>query len=135
MKVKFYDYNQMDIMYLDVDAISQEVIFATKKRDSEGEYFVSIYADGFASYGYTRDCDPLHRNKPYTWSSRPEVINEVFDLNGTDLQLAKYSIGVREEGLSYWSRGILLSKAIKIASDNAELLHYGIEAFKENNIN
>jgi hypothetical protein len=124
MKVKFHDYNQMDNMYLDVDAMSQNVIYADEKKTDDGTFFVKIYADGFASYGLRVDCDPWHNNQSYTWSSRPEVINQVFNLNGTSLQLAKYSIGVNG-----YDRGILFEKACEIALEYQNLLHYGYMAF------
>lgn len=128
MKVTFQDYNQMDNMYLVVTALSQDVIYADEKKTEDGTFFVEIYADGFASYGLRVDRDPWHNNQPYTWSSRPEVINQVFSLNGTPHQLAKYSIGVNG-----YARGILFEKACEIALANQELLHYGYMAFFCNN--
>lgn len=124
MKVQFLDYNQMDNMYLVVDAMSQDVIFEDECKTDEGTFFIKIYSDGFASYGLRVECDPWHNNEPYTWSSRSEVINEVFNLNGTKHQLALYNIGVNG-----CSRGILFDKACEIALDNEELLHYGYMEF------
>lgn len=133
MKATFRNFNGMDNMYLDVESMSSEVAFTSKQRDEEGVFFVTIYSDGLAEYGYIEDCDPLHGNKPYVWSSRPEVINEVFNLNNTSLQLAKYSIGVRDDEYCYIDRGILLSEALRIAANNAESLHYGYDEFERNN--
>lgn len=130
MKVEFANYNQMDNMYLIVDSMSDKVIFTDKKVDKEGEFFVTIYEDGFASYGYLEYCDPLHGNKPYVWSSRCAIINKVFNLIGTELQLAIYNVGVTNNPNScYCSRGILLSKALEIAKENVELLHHGYDEF------
>lgn len=130
MKVRFLDYNQMDNMYLDVDAISQNVIFASEKRDesNEGTFFVRIYSDGFADFGYTVDCDSWHDNQPYTWSSNPECINKVFGL-ADKLKLGKYTVGVREGDHCYIARGITFEKACEIALDNEDLLHYGYMRF------
>lgn len=130
MKVKFLNYNRMDNMYLDVDAMSQDVIYANEKRDesNEGTFFVRIYSDGLAEFGYTVDCDSWHNNKPYTWSSRPEVINEVFGLTDK-LKLAKYTIGVRDDDRCYIARGITFERACEIAHDNEDLLHYGYMEF------
>lgn len=130
MKVKFLDYNQMDNMRLDVDAMSQDVIFTSEKRDESntGTFFVRIYSDGLADFGYTVDCDSRHDNKPYTWSSNPECINKVFNLEGS-LKLAAWTIGVRDDDLVYVSRGITFERACEIALENEELLHYGYMAF------
>lgn len=130
MKVQFLDYNQIDNMYLDVDAMSQDVIYADEKRDesNEGTFFVRIYSDGLAEFGYTVDCDSWHDNQPYTWSSNPECINKVFGLTG-ELKLAKWTIGVRDDNLSYIARGITFERACEIALDNEELLHYGYMEF------
>ena len=131
MKVRFLDYNQMDNMYLDVDAISQDVIYANEKRDesNEGTFFIKIYSDGFADFGYTVDCDSWHGNQPYTWSSNPECINNVFNLEGS-LKLAVWTVGVRDDDKGcYFSRGILFEKACELALANEELLRYGYMAF------
>lgn len=128
MKVKFRNYNDMDNMDLEVEEMSKEVIFSDKKETDGGYFHVDIYADGFASYGLTVHKDPWHNNQEYTWSSRPEIINQVFNLNGTPLQLAKYSIGVNG-----YARGILFEKACEIALANEKLLHYGYMAFFCNN--
>lgn len=129
MKVRFENYNQMDNMYLDVDAISQDVIYANEKKTDNGTFFVKIYADGFASYGLRVDRDPWHNNEPYTWSSNPECINKVFGLTG-ELKLAKYDIGVRDDDKGcYLSRGILFEKACEIALENEGLLHHGYMEF------
>lgn len=127
-KVEFRNYNQMDNMYLEVEKMSKELVFSDKKETADGCFHVNIYADGFASYGLTVHKDPWHNNQEYTWSSRPEVINKVFNLNGTPFQLAKYSIGVNG-----YSRGILFERACEIALDNEDLLHYGYMAFFCNN--
>lgn len=133
MKVQFKNYNQMDNMYLDVDVMSQDVIFSEIKEDAEGYFYVRIYDDGFADYGYTQYCDPLHGNQEYTWSSRPEVINQVFNLYNTPLQLATYSIGVRDDGRCYIARGITFERACKIAMEHQELLQHGYMEFFINN--
>jgi hypothetical protein len=134
MKVKFLNYNQMDNMYLDVDVMSQDVIFACEKRDesNEGTFFIRIYSDGFADFGHTVDCDSWHDNQPYTWSSNPECINKVFGLTDK-LRLAKYTIGVRDDDSCYIARGITFERACEIALDNEELLHYGYMKFFCNN--
>lgn len=134
MKVKFLDYNQMDNMRLDVDAMSLDVVFASEKRDesNEGTFFVRIYSDGLADFGYTVDCDPWHGNQPYTWSSNPECINKVFGLTN-ELKLAKWTIGVRDDDSCYIDRGITFNRACEIALNNGESLNYGYMAFFCNN--
>lgn len=130
MKVRFENYNQMDNMYLDVDAMSQDVIFASEKRDesNEGTFFIEIYSDGLAKFGYTVDCDSWHNNQPYTWSSNPECINKVFGLTG-ELKLAKWTIGVRDDDSCYICRGITFERACEIALNNEDLLKYGYMKF------
>lgn len=134
MKVEFKDYNQMDNMYLDVEAMSHIVVFAAAKRSetNEGTFFVNIYSDGLATFGYKVDRDSWHDNQPYTWSSNPECINKVFGLEGSR-KLAKWTIGVRDDDSCYISRGITFEKACEIALNNEGLLHYGYMKFFCNN--
>lgn len=137
MKVDIIQINRNDELRIIVDKFSDKVIFEGKRQLNNNEtLWVKIHEDGCASYGLDMKRDPLHGNLPYTWSSRAEVVNEYFHLNGTELQLAKYDVGIKEESSgysSYLSCGYLLSKAIDLAKKNEDKLKYGINKFIEAN--
>lgn len=136
-EIRFIDINQHDELWITVDRFSKEILYENEKWLSPNErIWVKIYKDGFASYGLELQKDPLHGNQKYTWSSRGEVINEVFNLCDTPYELAWWNCAARELCSKYstpFSRGILLSAAYLHASNNQDKLHYGLNAFKENN--
>lgn len=67
---------------------SDVVVFEKSLKLNDNEtLWVRIYSDGLARYGLTMECDPLHDNSRYTWSSRASVINKYL-LNNEIYKLA-----------------------------------------------
>jgi len=135
LEVKFADINGYDNLYFTVDKLSlTNPIYENKKEDEKGYYWVKIYSTGIAQFGYTMYSDPLHDNMKYTWSSNPSTINEVFNLIGTEYELAKYGAGIKNgqnEGTCYWAGELTKSLALQIGETYKDKLHYGIEAWKK----
>ena len=135
VEVSFFDINHHDDMHLIVDEMSEKVVFEREKwLNSNERLWVKIFEDGTSRYGLEMQHDPLHGNQKYTWSSRPEVINDYLELDD-EHRLARYSIGIKskDDGYTYYSRGILLKSALEIAKKYEDKLHYGFEQFKSEN--
>lgn len=135
MIVKFYQLNQHDNLNLTVDKISNEVVYQNSKWLNDNELiWVKIYDDGHAKYGIEMQHDPLHGNEKYTWSSRPSVMNLVFDLVDTPYELSCDTIGLREENSKYYcfiSSGITKKLYLQLAKENEGQLNYGYESLIE----
>jgi len=139
MKIKdvhFKSFNSWDTMCLIVDEYprDEDAIFHEQKRVNQNEeFFVTIYPEGFASFGLRKFKDPYHGNKEYIWSSRPAVINDVFNLYGK-FELARHTVSIRtSEDYCCIGYGILKSLAFKLAKENEDSLTFGYEAFVEEN--
>jgi hypothetical protein len=131
VRVKLTKINEHDELRLVLTKRSENIIFEGKSEDPEGFAYLKIYDDGLADYGYTVYNDSFHGGR-YTWSSNPTYINEVFHLNGTDLELAKLEHAYKMIGEGcYYSCGMLASTAALIAS--AQDLNYGILKFLKDN--
>lgn len=133
-EIKFEDINQRDRLKITVDKFSTEVLYKNEKwLDNNNRYFITIYADGFAHFGIEVQSDPWHNNEKYIWSSRGEVMNNVFNLWNTPYELARYGCIAREScsKCSYFCAvGLLLTAAYVHGSNAKEKLHYGFEAYK-----
>ena len=129
LEFKSSDYNQMDNIYLTVeeDQMHDQIVFESKKEDLNGYFFVKIYKSGLASFGRMLYKDPMHNNEPYIWSSNAGAINDIFELNGTPLQLARYDIGVRGAIGGYGAWHCTLTKLTEILTDHSDKLHYPLE--------
>lgn len=129
LEFKSSNYNQMDNIYLTVeeDQMHDQIVFESKKEDKEGYFFVTIRKNGLTNFGRFLYKDPMHNNAPYTWSSNAEAINEIFELNGTPLQLARYDIGVRGAIGCYGAFHCTLAKLTEILTDHSDKLHYPLE--------
>lgn len=131
VKVDLNKINQHDEILLTLSQRSENIIFEGKSENPEGFYYLKIYEDGIANFGYTVYNDPFHGGR-YTWSSNPASINKVFHLNGTDLELATGNHAYKLIGNGcYYSCGILASTVTLIAS--AQDLNYGILKFLKDN--
>lgn len=129
LNIHFYPLNGYDNLHITVDKFSEEVIFDKEKWLNDNErLFCKIYADGHARYGLEMQNDPAHNDQKYTWSSRAEVMNQEFNLYGTEYQLAQSDIGMRElEGMysCYFGVGYILKNMLKLALANQKSLTYG----------
>ena len=131
VKVDLNKINQHDEILLTLSQRSENIIFEGKSENPEGFYYLKIYEDGIANFGYTVYNDTFHGGR-YTWSSNPASINKVFNLNGTDLELATWNHAYKLIGSGcYCSCGILASTATLIAS--AQDLNYDILKFLRDN--
>lgn len=131
--ITFYDLNQMDNLNVTIEDRAKTVIFQEEKRlDNNRTAFVTIYDDGFASFGLRMQSDPAHGNQPYTWSSNSDFINQCFELNGTPFQLARYGCGVNSHIFEcYYASELTCDLALKFAESNQASLKYGLVAFCE----
>lgn len=131
VQVKLNDINQHDELLLTLAQSSGNLIFEGKSENPGGFYYLKIYDDGLANFGYTAYDDLFHGGR-YTWSSNPTCINDVFHLNGTNLELATWEHAYKLIGGGcYCSCGMLASTAALIAS--AQDLNYGILKFLKDN--
>lgn len=134
-EIRFVDINQQDNLEITVDKFSTEVLYQNEKwLDNNHRYFITIYADGFARFGIEVQSDPWHDNEKYVWSSRGEVMNDVFNLWNTPYELAQWGCAAREscsKYSSFFAMGILLTAAYVHGSNAKEKLHYGFEAYKK----
>jgi hypothetical protein len=57
----------------------------------------------------------------------------VFNLWGTKYQIARYGAGIADttEDDGYWAGNITTELAMKIATENQDKLHYGLEEYKK----
>ena len=130
VNIKFYPLNGYDNLNLIVDRLSRKEVFKQEKwLNTRDKMFVTIYDDGFATYGlYSHKDDGI---KDF-WSSCAHEVNKEFNLNGTPYQLAIHNIGLRElesPYSCYFSCGILLEHMLKIGIANEESLKYGFDKF------
>lgn len=134
-EINFVDINNRDFLEITVDKFSTKVLYEKEKWLSDNERcFITIYADGFVRYGLEVQSDPWHNNEKYVWSSRGEVMNDVFDLWDTPYELAKWDCAAREscsKYRSFFAMGILLTAAYMHGSNAKEKLHYGFDAYKK----
>lgn len=137
LRVSFNDINKHDDMCIIVDEFPTTIIHSATKPTEEGYAFINIYDGGLASYGYVVLKDAYHDNEPYTWSSSPSYINNLFKLTGTKYELQTWEIGVKDysRGLNgcYCVFGITIELAKKLVLANQDKLHYSVEQyFREN---
>ena len=139
--VRFANYNGQDNLYFDVEISLSELINSEPSYQNEmilgegveqGKLWVKIWSCGIARFGFTQFVDPLHGNREYTWSSNADCINTNFHLVGTKWELARYGAGIKERDSGcYWGGEITKELALKIGEDNADKLHWGLDAWKQ----
>lgn len=136
LSTKFLDINRMDEMRLVIDYRSSDILFSGEKKLNDNEtIWVKIYSDGFVDFGLTMEYDPIH-NCRYTWSSNAASINDIFELWGTPLQIARTEmayINIDHLRGCYCSAHLLMSVAKQYAIANQDRMNYGFVKFCEDN--
>lgn len=102
-------------------------------KSGKATLWVKIYECGIANFGYTVECDPLHHNERYTWSSNAGAINDAFNLVGTPYELARYGAGIADSKYEYcyWAGQLTKALALKLGEENTDKLHWGLDAWKQ----
>lgn len=89
------------------------------------------YEGGLAMFGALQFVDPLHGNRPYTWSSNASYINAILQLE-PEWQLAKWNCVVKSDNSRYscwFDMGLTKQFLLKTAKQHPEMLHYTLTEF------
>lgn len=91
---------------------------------SENYLYFKLYPYGLVSYGYYVHNDKMHGG-PYVWSSNSECINNHFKLKGTDFELVKFDVAIKQfsDDGCYCSLGITRNAMYKIIN---QAIHKGV---------
>ena len=141
-EVHFANYNGQDNLYFTIegtvsDILAEKPVYENRKvfqeKSGKATLWVKVYECGIATFGYTMECDPLHGDGRYTWSSNATAINDTFGLVGTPYELARYGAVIADDKYKhcYWAGELTKALALKLGEENANKLHWGLDAWKQ----